>query len=99
MAFLRHNPFILQTNKLSVWIVLLFGAVAMALSFTKEKEGKAVIEKIALLLAGMMAIYLLQNWIEDGWSIIIFHDAIDLAYISCALPFISLGFASNAINS
>lgn len=83
---------------LSAWIILLFGAVAVALSF-KVKGSKAVIEEIALLLAGMMAIYLLQNWIENGWSVIIFHDAIDLAYISCALPFISLGFASNAVNS
>ncbi len=71
----------------------------MALSFIKVKGGKAGIEKIALLLAGMMDIYLLQSWIEDGWSIIIFHDAIDLAYVSCALPFISLGFASKAVNS
>lgn len=95
-AFLHHNPFILQTNKLSAWIVLLFLALAMVISM-KEKTSKALMEGVVFVMVGMMSVYLIQNWLEHGWNTIIFHDAIDLAYVSCALPFAVAGLTARLI--
>ena len=92
MAFLRHNPFILQTNKMDLWLVLLFLAFAVVISFYANTNQK-VFTAIALTLGSMMLVYLVENSLEDSWNFAIYGNGIDLAYISSSLPFVSLGLA------
>jgi len=92
VAFFRHNPFILQTNKMDLWLVVLFLAVAAAVSFFTNTTPK-VFTGIALTLGAMMLVYLVENSMEDSWNFAVFSSGIDLAYISSALPFTAIALA------
>ena len=98
VAFLRHNPFILQTNKMDLWLVILGLVLAVVASFYTNGLQKKV-TGIVLSLGLMMLIYLVQNSLEDGWNFAVFANGIDLAYISSALPFAAFALAMKAANN
>ncbi len=92
LAFLKHNPFILQTNKMDLWLVILGLTLAMVASLY-AKNILNVFTGIALSLGVMMLVYLVENSLEDSWNFAVFGNGIDLVYISSSLPFVSIALA------
>lgn len=97
LAFLRHNPFILQTNKMDLWLVIV-GVVLAAGASLYAKGLRSINTGIALSLGVMMVIYLIVNSVEDSWNFAVFSNGIDLVYIASALPFAALGLAIYAMD-
>ena len=98
LAFLQHNPFILQTNKMDLWLVIL--GVALAAGASLYAKGlQSINVGIALSLGVMMLIYLVENSLEDSWNFAVFGNGIDLVYIASALPFAAFALAMKAASN
>ena len=92
LAFLRHNPFILQTNKMDFWLVI-FGIALAIIASIYAKGIQNIMTGIALSLGIMMLVYLVENSLQEGWSFTVFSNGIDLVYIASALPFAALAIS------
>jgi hypothetical protein len=88
--FTQNNPFLMQTNKSPLIVVIVALAIAALLSLNARSAGCSLL-RTALCLFVLMAATMIIKAFTVGWNTAIFSHKFDITYYSTIIPFIVLG--------
>jgi len=88
-AFLRYNPFTLQASFVGFKVIAVFVALAVFAGFCVKSQ-QQMFFSVALLIFGVVSVYLLRDLYRYGFQDILLESGGDISYLILALPFLLL---------